>query len=52
MVVPKKNEAVVVLERELRLLLPLSPGFWRSTLPAWGSGQGHDAHAAARPAPL
>lgn len=48
----KKNEAVVVLERELQLLLLLSPGFWRSALPAWGSGQGHGAHATGRPAPL
>lgn len=48
----KKNEAVVVLQRVLGLLLVLSPGFWRSMVPAWGSGQGHGAYTMGRAASL
>lgn len=37
--------------RELRLLLLLSPSFWKIPLPAWGPGQGHGAHTTGRAAP-
>lgn len=37
--------------RELQLLLLLSLSFWKIPLPAWGSGQGHSAHATGRAAP-